>query len=245
MDIDARWERWCKRFDEADRDIRTLFHSRHIWLSINEMWEKNADAIELNTLVYNWHINLYVNTQCTGIRRECDSKEQTSSLENCLQELIKYPGMANRSRFEAYVDLNAKIEARFKATNKRKFDAFAEAPGSPDIDPVKVQTDIDRLRAAALTTRTYTNKVVAHRQHMTTKISLALTDLDTALNTVGEVLKRYYTLRHPPMIKGNLTPDLPLGWERPYQAAWCTPEYMPLEANPLDSYVHSSPQPEA
>ncbi|MFD0416853.1 hypothetical protein [Streptomyces sp. NPDC127108] len=69
MDLDERWARWCERFDAAEHDIRTLFLNRHIWLSINEMWEKNADAIELNTLTFNWHVNLYVATQCTGIRR--------------------------------------------------------------------------------------------------------------------------------------------------------------------------------
>ncbi|MFE2601639.1 hypothetical protein ACFXCZ_35080, partial [Streptomyces sp. NPDC059396] len=135
------------------------------------------------------------------------------------------------------------IEARFKVTNKRKFDSFALSPQSPDLDPSKVQADIDKLRDAVLTTRTYTNKVVAHRQYMTTKISLAWADLDIALNTVGEVLKRYYTLRHPPIIKGNLTPELPLGWERPYQAAWSPSNYTPPEAKPLDTYVHPPPQP--
>jgi hypothetical protein len=240
MDLDERWKRWCLRFDEAAQDIRTLFHNRHVWLSITQMWQENAEAIELNTIVQNWHVRLYVNTQCTGIRRECDANMRTSSLENCLRELAKYPKMMDRSRFEAGIEANPEIPAEFKTINKQKFDAFALSPQSADLDQAKIETDIRNLRAAADTTRTYTNKIVAHREFTTAKITLAWADLDLALNTVGEVLKRYYTLWNTGVIKGNLTPELPLGWERPYQAAWRPQDFTPLSARPLDTYVHST-----
>ncbi|MGW2989759.1 hypothetical protein [Streptomyces goshikiensis] len=243
MDLDERWSRWCERFDAAEHDIRTLFLNRHIWLSITEMWEKNADAIELNTLTFNWHINLYVTTQCTGIRRECDADTTTSSLQNCLQELIKFPKMATRSRFDASVEAHPAIPAAAKSIQKSKFDEFAASGQAPEIDPDKVQKDIDRLLDAAKTTRLYTNKIVAHRDHKHAEITLPWVDLDTALNTVGDVLKRYFTLRNPPEIKGSLTPELPLGWERPYQAAWCPPGYMPPRAKSLDDYVHPTAPP--
>jgi hypothetical protein len=45
------------------------------------------------------------------------------------------------------------------------------------------------------------------------------------------------------MIKGNLTPELPLGWERPYQAAWASQNYTSPQAKPLDTYVHPTSQP--
>jgi len=237
MDLDERWERWRTRFSEADRDVCNLFHNRHLWVAMTQMWQDNADAIELNAIVQNWYIRLYVNTQCTGIRRECDSDTSTSSLENCLSELIKYPGMMNRARFEANVEANTDISAKFKHVNKLKFDDYAQSPSATDLDVDRVQADIDRLRSAAETTRKYTNKVLAHREFPPKPIRLSWVELDGALNAVGEVLKRYYMLWDAGIIKGNLTPELPPGWERPFQTAWCTEDFVSPSAHPLDKYL--------
>lgn len=237
MNLDERWERWSTRFAQADRDVRDLFHNRHVWIAMTQMWQDNAEAIELNTLVQNWYIRLYVSTQCTGIRRECDSRDDTSSLENCLRELIRYPAMMDRARFEANVEANPEILAKFKDVNKLKFDAYAKSPSSTELDVDKVQADIDRLRAAAETTRKYTNKIVAHRDFPPKPISLSWAELDGALNAVGAVLKRYYTLWDAGIIKGNLTPELPLGWERPFRTAWCTEDFVTPRARPLDDYL--------
>lgn len=45
-----------------------------------------------------------VATQYTGIRRERDPNEKTSSLENRLRELTKWPEMANRARIAISTD---------------------------------------------------------------------------------------------------------------------------------------------
>ncbi len=45
-------------------------------------------------------------------------------------------------------------------------------------------------------------------------------ELDTAIDTVGELYKKYYNLRHPGEKLGNLEPDLPAGWDRLFDTAW-------------------------
>ena len=45
-------------------------------------------------------------------------------------------------------------------------------------------------------------------------------ELDTAINTIGELYKKYYKLRHPGEKLGNLEPDLPAGWDRIFDTAW-------------------------
>lgn len=237
MNLDERWERWCERFGQADRDVRDLFHNRHVWVAITQMWMDNAEAIQLNNIVQAWYVRLYVSTQCTGIRRECDAGTTTSSLENCLRELIKYPQMMTRARFEANVEANPEILVRFKEVNKEKFDWFTDSPTSDIVSPAKVEADIQRLRDAADATRKYTNKILAHREFPPRAIKLSWADLDGALNVVGDVLKHYYTLWNAGVIKGNLTPELPLGWEQPYRAAWSTEDFVTPSARPLDDYV--------
>ena len=63
MNPDQLWEQWITRFAGAERDVRTLFHNRHIWVSMTQMWQDNAEAIQLNDIVQNWFIRLYVTTQ--------------------------------------------------------------------------------------------------------------------------------------------------------------------------------------
>lgn len=243
--VDKKWQTWCENFDAAGRDIQTLFHNRHVWISIEDMWMRSGIEIQLNTIVQNWFVRLYVNTQCTGIRRECDYDGRTSSLVRCLQRLTENPRMANRARFEAHVMSNADIADEFKESRKRGFDYFALTPETGCLDQDRIEADIAKLHTAAETTRYYTNKIIAHREPTTEKITLSWTDLDRALNTVGEVFKKYYRLRNSGTILGAITIDLPLGWETPFRSAWCPADFWPQMASPqLDAHLPSASVPE-
>ncbi|MFD4503693.1 hypothetical protein [Streptomyces sp. NPDC058457] len=234
---DAKWQKWCTIFDAAEDDIRTLFHNRHVWTTIEDMWVQSGPEIQLNTITQNWFIRLYVNAQCTGIRRECDEDTRTSSLARCLRRLTETPGMASRARYEAAITTNPEVKDEYKAGLIRGYDDFALASIASCLDQDRIEGDLAALHAAAETTRYYTNKIIAHRQITDEKITLSWFDLNRALNTVGRVLKRYYRLRHPGSILGNLGVDLPLGWEQPFRSAWCPEDFWPQPAVRLDDYL--------
>lgn len=236
---DELWQSWCNDFDAAQQDIQRLFHNRYVWLTVNEMLQRTAPEIEFNTIVQNWLTTLYANTQCTGIRRECDRDTRTSSLERCLRRLCETPAIADRARYEAGVRANPDTPEQHRALKMSGFDEFAPAPGAPALDVARIEADLEELRTAVETTRIYTNKIVAHREVVGPSITLAWADLDLALNKVGEVLKRYYRLRHPGSVLGNLTPELPLGWEKPFRSPWCPENYRPGPVRPVDDHVHS------
>ena len=241
---DERWRRWCENFDAAQHDIASLFYNRYVWLSINEMWDENRQAIQLNTIVQNWFTTLYVNTQCTGIRRECDADGRTSSLERCLRRLLENPSLATRSRYEAAIRAKPDMRPSYLPDLYRGFDEFALSPEAGCLDQDRIEADLAALRVAAQTTRDYTNKIIAHREVLAAKITLSWADLDRALNTVGRVLKRYYKLRHPASILHNLTPDLPPGWAEPFRVAWLPESFSPWPpAKGFDSHVHWPRQP--
>lgn len=236
---DDRWKRWCDDFDAAEQDILRLFHNRYVWLAINGMWEENADQIQLNAIVQNWFTRLYVNTQCGGIRRECDPDTRTSSLERCLRRLLESPRLVDRARYEAEIRAIPDVQSKHLPGLLRGFDEFALTPTTNCLDQDRIEIDLAALRVAAQTTRDYTNKIVAHREVLGAKITLPWADLDKALNTVGNVLKRYYKLRHPGSILYNLTPDLPPGWEQPFCAAWSPSGFAPRPPGYIfDSHVH-------
>lgn len=237
MDLDARWERWCAAYDASHRDITTLFHNRHVWLTIEEMWTAPT-TIELNTIVINWFTRLYVVTQVAGVRRECDASADTSSLRWCLDELVKFPEIASRDRYEAAIDADPSRDDELKARVRQGFDLFS-GPGQPHIDVQLVQADINTLVTTFNTVRSYTNKILLHRQRngATLGLSLSWEELDTALNVVGAMLKRYYRLRHPGSILGNLAPELPLGWLTPFEVPWLNNDFVPLPARAVEDHV--------
>ncbi|WP_158697305.1 hypothetical protein [Streptomyces hokutonensis] len=237
MDPDARWHRWCEAYDASYRDITTLFHNRHVWLTFEEMW-KAPTAIELNTIVINWFTRLYVATQVAGVRRECDPGTNTSSLRWCLDELVKFPQIASRVRYESAIDEAPAPDDEQKAGLKEGFDLFA-GRGQPHIEAQRVQADIDTLVTTFDTVRGYTNKILLHRQRngATLGLSLSWEELDTALNVVGVMLKRYYRLRHPGSVLGNLAPELPLGWTVPFEVPWLPEGFVPLSARPVEDHV--------
>lgn len=236
MDLTERWDRWCDRFDAAEREVGVLFHTRQMWLATTQMWTDNAAAIKLNNLVQNHFVRQYVATQCVGIRRECDDDRRTSSVRWCLSELTKFPNMIDRARFEAIVDADPTTKPRYKQVTKDQYDNLAQ-PGNAGLDVAAIEADLVKLSAKVAATRDYTNKVLAHREHTTT-IGLKWAELDEALNTVGELVKKYYLLRSGGKIKGNLTPDLPPGWDVPFKTAWAPDGISLPDHNVSDHYVH-------
>lgn len=214
-----------------------LFHNRHVWLTIEEMW-KAPTAVELNTVVTNWFTRLYVVTQVAGVRRECDSDKDTSSLRWCLDELVRFPEVVSRARYEAAIDAGPSRDDELKASVKSGFDMFS-GPGLPHIDAQLVQTDINTLASTFDTVRKYTNKILLHRQRNGAALGLSLSwaELDAALNVVGAMLKRYYRLRHPGSALGHLAPELPLGWTTPFEVPWLPDGFVPLPALSIEDHV--------
>jgi hypothetical protein len=239
MDLTERWDRWCDRFDAADREVGVLFHTRQLWWATTKMWTDNAADIKLNNIVQNHFVRQYVATQCVGIRRECDDDRHTSSVLWCLNELIKFPDMIDRARFEAIVDADPTTKPQYKQVTKTKYSKLAQ-PGAAGLDVAAIEADRTYLTATAVPVRAYTNKVLAHREHTAT-IDLKWAELDKALNAVGELVKKYYLLRSGGKIKGNLTPDLSSAWDVPFRTAWA-PDGISLPShNVLDHYVQPVP----
>jgi len=237
---DAEWDAWCAEFDQAQADIQTVFFQRYVFLTLNQMLDRTGSAIKFNTVVQSYLTGTYVASLSTGIRRECDGDRRSASLYRCLEKLSKGPEMADRARFDAVVDAKTEGSSATRAGVKRTFDIFAVSPQSPDLDVDKIARDMADLRDAAEAVIAYTNKVVAHRDAVAADTP-AWAELDMGLNQVGRVLKRYFQLRHPGMVLGNLCPDLPPGWEEPFRHVWCPTDLHPVRAWDLDEYVHPGP----
>jgi hypothetical protein len=93
------------------------------------------------------------------------------------------------------------------------------------VDKSIVETDRDRLRAVAEAAKRVVDQSVAHQADVTNPgyqgpALITWGELDTAIDVVGELYKKYYQLRYPGQMLGNLEPDLPPGWDRIFETAW-------------------------
>lgn len=119
------------------------------------------------------------------------------------------------------------------------FDQFADR-GKPYIDISRVTADIVTLTGVIDRVKTYTNKVVAHREAKisigtTTTLPITWDELDDALNNIGAIHAKYYSLSHPGEIHPILTPYTPPTWMNMFATAWMPPRFTPpqnLDNNP-------------
>ena len=216
------WARWCSRFDALRDEVLGLHHSRRVWRAVRVMIETNPD-VHRSGIAEHWLTECYSVAQLSAVRRQVDRRKDVVSLWRLLDELARKPTMATRSWFAA--ELQSRPESAPYATRlSAEFDTFA-GTGASTVDKRTAEADRDRLWTAAEAAKLVVDQSVAHQTDVTgaARPGTALItwgELDTAIDTVGELYKKYYRLRHPGQVLGNLEPDLPAGWDRIFESAW-------------------------
>jgi hypothetical protein len=109
------------------------------------------------------------------------------------------------------------------------FDRFARS-GAALIDPAPVTRDIGSLQAVIADVNAFTSKSLAHRDDKVgpdapSAPTITWADLDAAIDKIGTIHKKYYTLAHPGEALGSLTPLQSLEWTQLCQAAWMPPGF--------------------
>jgi hypothetical protein len=110
------------------------------------------------------------------------------------------------------------------------FGRFAQ-PGAAFIDPALVTQDIAALRAIIVDVNAFTTKVLAHRDDSVGRSEPSLppitwADLDAAIDAVGTIHKKYYSLCYPGEALGSLTPLKTREWTRLFDTAWMPPGFV-------------------
>ena len=170
--------------------------------------------VQRSGIVEHWLTRCYTTSQITAIRRQIDQDRRAASLWRCLDLLAKKPAMATRSWFSGQLE-DRGTDPRYLVSLVAAFDRFA-GPGEDYVSTRLLIEDMERLVAAANTAKTVVNKVLAHHEYRPGVASPEITwgEFDNAIDVVGDLYKKYYGLRHPGSVLGNLIPDLPPGWDR-------------------------------
>ena len=162
------------------------------------------------------------------MRRETDDDKGTTGMLRALRNLEGRPRMATRTWYEQQIrtDFPGRETWEYDEMNG-PFDQFADR-GKPYIDIGRVAADIATLTGVIDRVKTYTNKVIAHREakisiRTTTTLPITWDELDDALNNIGAIHAKYYSLSHPGEIHPILTPYIPPTWMHMFATAWMPP----------------------
>jgi hypothetical protein len=186
------------------------------------MIETNPN-VNRSGIAEHWLTQCYSVAQLSGVRRQVDKRKDVVSLWRLLDELARQPAMATRSWFIA--ELKSRPgSVHYLTMLAAEFDTFAGA-GNSILDKKVAEADRDRLWAVTQAAKSVVDQFVAHQADATSPGSsgpalVTWGELDAAIDTVGELYRKYYRLRYPGAMLGNLEPDLPAGWDRIFESAW-------------------------
>jgi hypothetical protein len=217
-----QWADWCTRFDALQDEVLGLHHSRGVWRTIRYMIETNP-VVQRSGIVEHWLTQCYSVTQLSGVRRQVDQRKDVVSLWRLLDQLARQPSIATRAWFVAQLQARPQ-SAPYAARLAAEFDAFT-SKGSAVLDGSMAASDRDRLRTDAQAAKRVVDQFVAHQADVSRQGSagpglITWGELDRAIDTVGDLYKKYYRLRHPGNTLGNLEPELPAEWDRMFATAW-------------------------
>ena len=223
MTHEEEWQRWRDRYDKTHNGVLRLFHDRAIWRTILAMLEANP-AVARGSFGEYWLGSCYTTSQLIGIRRETGADNQSIGMLRSLNSLASTPRMATRAWYRQQIAQHGHPEE----DPERLFNRFA-APTQPFIDSVLVQRDIAVLGAVIDRVNSYTNKALAHRDDSVKggppPAVITWADLDDAIDTVGRIHKKYFSLCHPGETLSILTPLISPVWMQMFSTAWMPPGF--------------------
>ena len=166
---------WTTRLDHVADEIQQMFHDRQVWQSLSAIAAANP-VVVANPFIVNWIGTLYYRRAMTAIRAMVDpgmrgKAGETDSLVTVLEDIAR---RADQLQVSAYSGM--------------------QAANAATIDPAKVRDDIDRLKVAAAATKKYTNNYIAHLDRQPTVPVPTLTEIEQAIDLIGELLQKYTLL---------------------------------------------------
>jgi hypothetical protein len=200
-------------------DIMTLHHNRYIWKSLLAMLEQNPDAV-FHSAVNGWLSRLYSTTQAVGIRRQAATGSGDITLANVLKQIASSPRKVTLEQFLALTpNLDAKVLTK-------QWEANWQSGGKNFMDSARVKADQVRLEEASAAVHHYVNKRIAHLDKVVNAPPLTYDDINGALDTLGDVFKRYYRLLTGDQL-AQLTPAMGRTWTQAFEFPWATQGFMP------------------
>jgi AbiU2 len=204
------WDRWI---DVLYNKTANLYIQRHVYYEVREIIRNNPNIQEPTDFFF-WASVWYSSSMAVAIRQLADNDKDTISYRKLLEGIKLHPKIISRSRFKQ----NFKYPKEFLADYD--FDRYVGA-GREHIDPAVVQQEINDLKIKTGKLTTYVNHRIAHHnKHEFTDIP-QYSDLDEAIDFLGELYKRYHLIfRCSSIDDSNFLPPWGYDWKKVFRYPW-------------------------
>jgi hypothetical protein len=212
---DSRIEKWERWLEEIRQEIVTMYHHRHVYETMQEIVRRHGSLPPSS--VFNFIRDTYGITQSVAVRRQAETREGVISIGALLTEIRSDPSRLTRARFVSLFDDDDQSYAN------RAWEQGWFRGANDHVSPHAVDADLTRLATASTKVRRYVNKHLAHRDQTPAKELPTFADLNAAIDTIGEVSKRYAALLTATDWI-TLVPIAQYNWLAPFLEPWIKDE---------------------
>lgn len=202
-------------------EIVGMYHDRRIYAEVSEVHSRNP-ALHVDRFFCAWLSRNYGAGLAVAIRRQTDRSGDVISMGKLLEDLERNVDLLTREWFvtEHLKRASADDRTYWEHAANREFDEFAPHAAA-HASAALIREDQDRLQGVASRVRIFVNKRLAHstRNYET---SVTMKDLHTALDVLGELLKRYHHLLEQAALSSTEA-TIPTDWKAVLRMPWIPP----------------------
>ena len=202
-----------------EKEMTELWSIREVYAEIREMHRRNPE-IQRPSIFYSWMEVLYNTHVVVAVARLVDERKGTRSFVRLLMKIKARADEISRKSFVAdYVSspgMASISKPHVGGIANREFDQLV-GEGLDSLSPVKVEKDIQDLKASAKPVLVHRHERVAHLDAIPPIRSLLSDQLDLSIAKLGELLSKYsMLLRRVSCGPATIVYD----WKAIFRVAW-------------------------
>jgi hypothetical protein len=198
-------------------DVQDLFVDHHIFWEVQKIIKANPKLQQTPGTFNHWMASNFVASAALAVRRQSDQDKDSVSLRRLLEELKLRPDLFSRTYFTSLYK-NGPAE-HLKKMADHDYDKHVGA-GRSELDPVRIQQDIDLLTTKTNQIRHYVNKKLAHYDAKGLKQTVpTFTDLEDTMRSMKELVQKYNLIMRATWI-ADLLPTFQFDWTEVFRVTW-------------------------
>lgn len=202
-------ERWQAWLESIKNEVLTAYLWRATWLTVGDIVRDNATIPPSH--YFRYLADTYGAAQASAVRRLTDERRDVVSLARLIKDLRRH---APNVTAEWYANHRPEAE-------RRDFRPF-QLENTEHFDPAIADADLVKLRSAVARVKGFVDEHVAHQAEEATKDIPTFREIHEALDSVGEIFRRYHSLLTAAEMP-FLVPYPQPGWHLALSVPWVRP----------------------
>jgi hypothetical protein len=212
--------------------VITMNHHRQIWRGIEEIIRDHGSLPA--SAYWEHYFDIYAETQAMAVRRQADTHRGVASLAMILTEVISDPKQLTPEWWVGLWNIEEGDDYE-RGYARRQWDENYGGQVGVYLDPAIPQADLDRLIVGSAALKDHVDKHIAHSEDpgprpkdpgLTRPEPLKLNEIHDAIDVIGEIFRRYYTLFSASDMV-FLEPVIQHAWLAPFREPWIMPNRTP------------------